>query len=356
MVLLLAVVVLGSALACSGPEDGTRGSGSAVSAPDGTPTLSAGVGPTSTPATDPPTETVATPGEPSATSEEPTATATETATATPEPTATATATATIPASPEGSVLPGSRVVSFYGHPNSAQMGILGEYDIDTVAAQLREQAAAYAAADPSTPVIPALELIATVAQPLPGDDGTYLAYTGDEIIGEFAAYAEANGMLLILDLQIGHSAIPDEINRVRHWLELPYVHVALDPEFSTGPDRIPGEFIGEVDGAQVQIGVQMLSQLVAEKGLPSKILIVHQFEEDMIMNKTAISPLPGVDIVIDMDGFGGADAKIENYEHFVHDQLIEYGGIKLFYRQDDPILTPEQIVALDPPPLVVIYQ
>lgn len=288
-------------------------------------------------ATSPPTETA-------------TSTATETATASPSPTAT------LVQEPQGSVLPGSRVVSYYGHPNSAQMGILGEFDLDTVSARLREQAAAYAAADPSRPVVPALELIATVAQPLPGDDGTYLAYTGDEIIGEFADYTAANGMLLILDLQIGHSTIPAEIERIRHWLELPNVHVALDPEFSTGPDRIPGEFIGEVDGAQVQLAVEALAQLVAEKSLPSKILIVHQFEEDMIMNKGAISPLPGVDVVIDMDGFGGQDAKIQNYWHFVRDQLIEYGGIKLFYQQDDPLLTPEQIVALDPPPLVVIYQ
>ncbi|RIK46899.1 MAG: hypothetical protein DCC58_01585, partial [Chloroflexi bacterium] len=281
---------------------------------------------------------------------------TPTETANPSPTASVAATPTQRQEPEGSVLPGSRVVSFYGHPNSEHMGILGEFDIDTVAGLLREQAAAFAAADPSRPVVPALELIATVAQPVPGDDGTYVAYTGDEIIGEFAEYTAANGMLLILDLQIGHSTIRDEIARISHWLELPHVHVALDPEFSTGPDRIPGEFIGEVDGAHVQIAVEYLSELVAEKNLPSKILIVHQFEEEMILNKSAIKPLPGVDIVIDMDGFGSPEAKVQNYHHFVRDELVEYGGIKLFYRQDDPLLTPEEIVALDPPPLVVIYQ
>lgn len=354
--LLLTALLSGSALACSGPDDRAVGDGPRA----GSTATPSGAGAGDPTATDDPLPATSTAPDPPAT-----ATSADPATATvaaPSPTHTAPSvpspspTATPPTEPEGSVLPGNRVVSFYGHPNSEQMGILGEYDIDTVAAKLREQAAAYAAADPSRPVIPALELIATVAQPWPGEDGTYLAYTGDEIIGEFAEYTAANGMLLILDLQIGHSTIPDEINRVRHWLELPHVHVALDPEFSTGPDRIPGEFIGEVDGADVQIAVQMLAQIVAEKGLPSKILIVHQFEEEMILNKGAISPLPGVDIVIDMDGFGGQEAKIANYEHFVRDELIEYGGIKLFYRQDDPLLTPEQIVALDPPPLVVIYQ
>ena len=119
---------------------------------------------------------------------------------------------------------------------------------------------------------------------------------------------------------------------------------------------MPGTVIGEVDGSRVQGAVEMLSQIVQEKGLPSKVLIVHQFEEDMITNKDLITPLPGVDVVLDMDGFGGPNAKLQNYALFVQDQLIEYGGIKLFYKQDDPVLTPDEIVALDPPALVVIYQ
>jgi hypothetical protein len=254
------------------------------------------------------------------------------------------------------VLPGKRVVSFYGHPNSAQMGILGEYPKEELLALLRDQAAAYEVADPSRPVQMALEIIGTVAQPFPGDDGTYVAYSGDELIQEYLDFCVANDLLLIIDLQIGWDTVPHQLEIVGKYLEHPNVHVALDPEFSTGPDRIPGEFIGEVDGKHVQQAVEILSRIVREKQLPSKMLIVHQFESDMIYNKEQIQPLPGVDVVIDMDGFGGQDAKITNYNLFVRDQLIEYGGIKLFYKQDDPLLSAEQIVALDPPPLVVIYQ
>ena len=92
-------------------------------------------------------------------------------------------------------------------------------------------------------------MIATVAQPHPGDDGTYAAYTGDEIIQDYVDYVTANNMILILDLQIGHDTIPNQINMIRHWLSL-NVHVAIDPEFSMKAneivprDRIPGEFIG----------------------------------------------------------------------------------------------------------------
>ena len=124
----------------------------------------------------------------------------------------------------------------------------------------------------------------------------------------------------------------------------------------TDTDRYVETVAPLIRDPDIQKAVEMLSQIVAEKQIPSKILILHQFETEMIYNKDAIKPLPGVDIVLDMDGFGSPDAKLGNYDHFVTQELIEYGGIKLFYRQDDPLLTPEQIVALDPPALVVIYQ
>ena len=41
---------------------------------------------------------------------------------------------------------------------------------------------------------------------------------------------------------------------------------------------------------------------------------------------------------------------------FVHDRPIEFGGIKLFYKQDDPLMTPAELVALTPPPDLIIIQ
>ncbi len=351
----LFVVVLLSAgvVGCSGPETGDSE----------TATSAAGAGGTASVDTDATTDTTgatAEPGGMSSASVIPTATLTGDVVAT--ATSAAEPTAAQPVDLTGALLPNNRILSYYGHPNSSAMGILGEYSKEEVHRLLAEQAAEYEAADPAHPVILAFELIATVAQPHPGEDGTYVAYTGDEIIQEYVDYVTANNMILILDLQIGHDTIPNQINLIRHWLELPNVHVALDPEFSMKAneivprDRIPGEFIGESNGLDIQEGMELVAQIVAEAGIPPKMLIVHQFEEDMVYNKDQITPVPGVQFVLDMDGFGAADAKVGNYGHFVRDQLIEFGGIKLFYKQDDPLLTPAEIVALDPPALVVIYQ
>ena len=76
----------------------------------------------------------------------------------------------------------------------------------------------------------------------------------------------------------------------------------------------------------------------------------------MLPDKAKITLLTNVDLVIMMDGWGGPGAKVQNYAYFVKEQSIQYGGIKLFYRQDDPVMTPEEVIQLDPTPLVVIYQ
>lgn len=264
--------------------------------------------------------------------------------------------------PQGGLLPDHRIISFYGHPSTETMGILGSGSKEDVLARLQAQTAEFTAIDPETPYVMAFEIIATVAQPNPGPEGTYLLYTGDEWIGEYVDFTAQNNMILILDLQIGHNTIENEINRVRHWLAYPHVHVALDPEFATAandiprPDRVPGTLIGEISGYQVQTAIDMVAEIVAEHNIPNKILIVHQFEDEMIYEKHVIETKPGVDLVVDMDGFGPPENKIGGYNHFVRDELIQYGGIKLFYEQDVPMIDPVTLLGLTPPPAVIIYQ
>ena len=90
--------------------------------------------------------------------------------------------------------------------------------------------------------------------------------------------------------------------------------------------------------------------MVAANGLPPKVLIVHQFREDMIKDKQTLRPVPGVQLVIDADGFGSPELKTSVYNILVRDEPVEFGGIKLFYKQDNPLLEPADVIGLNPSP------
>lgn len=275
-----------------------------------------------------------------------------------EPTATPIPPTATPAPvvPNGPLVT-SRLVTFYGHPDNNRLGILGEFaDPRAMIARLKAQATAYHTADPSRPVIPTIELIASVASDTPGDDGLYLHPTRLSLIEEYARIAHDNDCLLLLDIQLGYDTIEHEVTRLAPVLKLPYVHLAIDPEFHVKKGEVPGQVFGSVTAAEVATAAQMLADIVVKNGLTDKVLVIHQFRDDMLPDKAAIKPVPHVQMAVVMDGFGAPGAKAGNYNAYVRDEPIQYGGIKLFYKQDVPLMTPADIVALDPSPLVVIYQ
>jgi len=254
------------------------------------------------------------------------------------------------------LLPDYRIVTFYGHPHDPGMGIVGEHEIEELADILREEAANYAAADPSRPVIPGLELIATVAQRVPGSDGTYILDTDTETLTEYIDFAAEHGMVVILDLQVGRGTVAAEIEKVRDLLARPNVHLAIDPEFAVAESEIPGEYIGSIDAESITYAQKALAEISATNGIPPKMLIVHQFREDMIRGKNQLAAVPGVQLVIDADGYGAPELKTAVYNFLVRDEPIEFAGVKVFYGQDVPLMTPQEILALVPAPDVIIYQ
>lgn len=255
----------------------------------------------------------------------------------------------------GSILANRRVLTFYGHPYDARMGILGELSDGDLVAALFNRAAMYEEFS-DRPVQPAIHIISTVAQDNPGSDGLYRARTDADVIQYYADLAAQNDMLLFVDVQVGHSSVQDEIEAVMPFLTQPHVHLALDPEFDMWDGSVPGDVIGSMSADEINYAQGVLSQIVAEQGGPNKILIVHQFTPYMIGDKWSIVDDPNVDLVVDMDGFGSWDLKVKHYNMFVRDELLEYAGIKLFFTQDTPLMSPEDVMSLEPVPDVIIYQ
>jgi hypothetical protein len=257
---------------------------------------------------------------------------------------------------DGSILPQYRVLLYYGFPGDANMGILGEYDMQRLMEMLYEQAAEYEAADPSRPVKIAFEVIASVAQEEPMSDNSYLLDAPSTLLDQYTEFTAANDILLFFDLQIGRRTVQTEVEGLRPWLMNEHVHLALDPEFSMKEGQVPGSVIGSVNAADITWTQNYLADLTIEAGIPPKVLIVHQFTETMIADKDTLAPVPGVQLVIEFDGWGTPDLKRTGYAAMITHEPIEYNGIKLFYQQDQPLMTPQDVLDLSPVPDIVIYQ
>ena len=256
----------------------------------------------------------------------------------------------------GALFPGCRVVAYYGNPLSRRMGILGEIAPDSMLARLERQAAAYAKADTSVHVVPALELIAVVAQASAGRDGLYRTRMPDSLIERVASWAEKRNYILILDIQNGHSSVASEVSSLVPFLKRPNVHLALDPEFAMPGKKRPGTVIGTLDAREVNLTIDTLARLVREHELPPKMLIVHRFTRPMLTNQEKIRLDPRVQVVIDMDGFGAPFLKRDSYRRYVFEHPVQFTGFKLFYKNDKPLLTPAQVLKLVPVPMFIMYQ
>ncbi|HMA21531.1 MAG TPA: hypothetical protein VKO87_12060 [Gemmatimonadaceae bacterium] len=265
-----------------------------------------------------------------------------------------------PAPLPGSILPGKRIVAYYGNPLSKKMGVLGEYPAPEMLSRLDKEVAAWNKADPSTPVQPALHLIVVVAQGAPGRDGNYRLRMPDTLIEKVYSWAKSRNAILFLDVQVGKSNVQAEIPRLEQFLKRPDVHLGIDPEFSMKFGDPPGRKIGTMSSADVNWTVNYLSNLVKANNLPPKVLIVHRFTRKMLTDAKGIRLDPRVQVVINMDGWGAPWLKFDSYRDYVQAEPVQYTGFKLFYHNDtkkgEPLLTPGELLRITPKPLYIQYQ
>ena len=260
----------------------------------------------------------------------------------------------------GAVLPRRRIVAFYGNPASTRMGILGEVPPDEMLRRLDREVAAWQNADPDTPVQPALHLIAVMAAGDPGPDSLYRIRMPERRIEQVMDWAERRDAIVFLDIQPGRSSVRAELPRLQHWLTRPDVHLALDPEWAMPSNALPGKQIGTMSAGDVNYAIGFLADLVERHRLPPKVLVVHRFTQSMLTNAMDIRIDPRVQVVVNMDGWGPPAQKIHSYRDIVAPEAEQFTGFKLFFHNDrrggSRLLTPDEILALDPPPIYIQYQ
>jgi hypothetical protein len=240
------------------------------------------------------------------------------------------------------------------------MGILGELPPEEMLARLDREVEAWKEADPSTPVRPALHMIAVMATGDPGADGKYRLRLPADAIEEVISWAEQRDAIVIVDIQPGRSTVAEELRPLLPYLERPDVHLALDPEWRMHGDAVPGNQVGAMHADEVNDAIDALATLVQEHGLPPKVLVVHRFTQAMLPDAHHIRENPNVQVVLNMDGWGPPSAKVSSYRSFVAPAPIAYKGFKLFYendrRGDSRLMTPAEVLALTPVPVYIQYQ
>lgn len=261
-----------------------------------------------------------------------------------------------PAAGFGSAFDNRLWVGLYGTCAGRGLGILGRASATETVTMTVQQAIAYQAMLTGTQVVPFFHMVTTIADPHPGPDGDYVHRVATETIGLWVDVAQAHGVFSVLDIQPGYSTITEEVAYLGPFLQQPGVHLALDPEFSMYDGvSVPGGTIGTMTGSMVN-GAQVLLNEYALIAGERKALVIHQFDNRMFSGKEDLVDYANIDLVWDSDGFGGPGAKTADYEQYAAEPGFEYGGFKLFYNYDVPVMQPAAVLELEPLPAFVVYQ
>jgi hypothetical protein len=258
----------------------------------------------------------------------------------------------------GQVLfPGRLLVALYGHPGAPGLGVLGQQGLQASIARAREVAAAYRPLT-SARVIPAFEIIATVAQASPGQDGDYSYESSVASLRPWVRRATAAGFYVILDLQPGRASLLAQARRYQSLLELPDVGLALDPEWKLAPGQLPLRQIGSVSISEVNSVVRWLAGLTARYRLPQKLLVLHQFRLSMIRSEHELhTRYDDLAILIHMDGQGTPADKQQTWDTITRAAPPRvFFGWKNFYVKDHPMLSPRQTIDRTPRLSMISYQ
>jgi hypothetical protein len=250
-----------------------------------------------------------------------------------------------------------QILAFYGHPGSKRMGILGRYPKEELAVFLKDYARRYDEANGALGLVPAFYLIYGTCWP-----GGEIGYLKDSTVREYIEYAQSQGMLVFVDHQIGKYGVEAAVERLLPWLKYPNVHIALDPEWHTTAPMLE---IGAVHAADLNRAQARISQYLQTEGIPGlKMLVVHQFNAKMITEREQVrADYPGVLLIHTADGFGSPSLKRGAYLYNAQAINMPLKGFKLFFKSDvegagydEPLLTPEQVLGLNPQPILIIYQ
>src|SRR5690606_5394147 len=255
------------------------------------------------------------------------------------------------------IFPDFRLFGYAGLPGSPGMGRLGIGDLDEKVDELEERGEEYAG---GRPILPVLELIATVVHPTPGPDGMFRTYIPESVIQDHLDAARRHDGILLLNIQPGMADFIDEVQHYEKWLVEPDVGVALDPKWAVSEGQIPGRVYGSTTGAELSEVAEYLSGVATEHTLPEKVMVYHQVHPGVVRDELEMEQFPGVVVIKSVDGIGAPSDKIKTY-NLVNKTKPDFvvPGFKLFYEEDDalgPIITGDESLALEQQQEYILFE
>jgi len=252
----------------------------------------------------------------------------------------------------------NHVIAYYGHPRSKIMGIVGRYPVYELGLMLKKTAASYDSINGDKGVIPAIYLIYGTCQP-----GGEINRIDRSLLDKYIEYTLMNGMLLYLDHQLGKYSIEEAISEMLPYLKYPNVHLAFDPEWHT---TRPMREIGHVTGAEVNSAQKIMRDYMLKNNIKGKReLVFHQFNPKMLRDRETVkASFDPVILVHATSGWGPPANKMSTHERNTLTGNIPQKGFKLWYfysskkgvHFDNPLMKPEEVLALRPEPGIIIYQ
>lgn len=257
------------------------------------------------------------------------------------------------------VFPGRRMIALYGHPSGPALGVMGAGSPEEALAHSKRLVDEYQEFS-EEPVIPAFEIITTIASSEPGPHHHYTNYTdAEDLLPYVDAITDAGGYA-ILDLQPGRASFLDQAKVYEDLLKRPNVGLALDPEWHFEGDEKPLDRVGSVEAHQVNEVTEWLAELVQENNLPQKALVLHQFQLQMLRDREQIrTDHPELAMVLHADGHGTPEQKFDTWNALRQEGLDPrfFMAWKNFYKEDQPTFSPQQTFEdVSPKPWLVSYQ
>jgi hypothetical protein len=255
------------------------------------------------------------------------------------------------------LFPKYRLIALYGTPKYPVLGALGQQSLSQSIARTKALAKTY---QPLTQqrVLPAFEIIATVASASSTDNGDYSNETPASKLRPWVMAAQKAGVYVILDLQPGRSNFLTQAKEYENLLKEPNVGLALDPEWRLTPKQVPLAQIGSVGITEVNQTAAWLAKLTKTNKLPQKLFLLHQFRLDMINGRQNLNTsYKQLAYTIQMDGQGSQSQKTDTWHTITaapHPK-VRFGW-KNFYQKDTPILSPKATMAIKPTPWYISYQ